>query len=67
MLEEATLEETLEHAYRQSVPRHKQELAAALVFTREVLEDLKGDMELISGDGQVGFIIRIPRYTPDMQ
>jgi len=67
VLEEATLEETLEHAYRQSVPRHKQELAAALVFTREVLEDLKGDMELISGDGQVGFIIRIPRYTPDMQ
>lgn len=66
VLEGSSLEEILEAAYARETEPNKHDLVAALVMAREILDDSRGDLELLAGDEQTGFILRIPRYTPDI-
>ncbi len=66
VLEGSSLEEILEAAYARETEQKKTELVAALVMAREILDDSRGDLELLAGDEETGFILRIPRYTPDI-
>ncbi len=66
MMDEFTIDDFIRNIYCEEATPERKNLVDAVLLMREILAESLGDMEVLHGDEVSGFILRIPRYTPDM-
>lgn len=67
VLTEFSIEDFIHNIYAETLTEVRQKLVEAVLLNREIVQESSGHMEMLLGDEVSGFILCLPRYTPNIQ